>query len=316
MSILKSAWSLITVTVSFIYLIFVLNPIQVISSLLYPFAPNIVRSINRRCARSIWGIWVILNEAQNKVKVRFTGDSPVWQENSFVILNHQSALDILVLLSLAWRCGRLGDMKWFVKDIIKYIPGVGWGMLFLDCVFVKRNWTRDSQLIEKLFNKYRDNNIPLFLVNFLEGTRATPSKIKKSQEYAKTNNLYVPQETLVPRTKGFVAATGALRDHLDAVYDVTLGYPQSPPPNLLTCFSARVSQYNLHVRRYPISEIPDAPEELHAWVLQRFEDKDKLMIEHRKTGSFPGPANEFSIPASDWFKREKTRNRAKFTQYS
>ena len=90
----------------------------------------------------------------------------------------------------------------------------------------------------------------------------------------------------MPRTKGFIAATSALRDHLDAVYDVTLGYPQSPLPNIFTCFSARVSQYNIHVRRYAISEIPKDHDELHAWVLQRFEEKDKLMI--GETGSFPG----------------------------
>jgi|GEM_PF-276847 len=315
MSVLKSAQSLITVSISFLYLIFVLNPTQVISSFLYPFSPNTVRKINRWCARSIWGIWVILSEAQNKVKVRFTGDAPVWKENSFVILNHQSSLDILVLLSFAWRCGRLGDMKWFVKDIIKYIPGIGWGMLFLDCVFVKRNWTKDSKLIKKLFNKYRDNNIPLFLVNFLEGTRATSSKMEKSQEYARKNNLYIPQETLVPRTKGFIAATSALQEHLDAVYDVTLGYPQTPLPNLFTCFSARVSQYNIHVRRYSISKIPKDEDKLHAWVLARFEEKDKLMIEHRQTGCFPGPANEFAIPAKDWLTPEDKRKRAKFFEY-
>lgn len=46
----------------------------------------------------------------------------------------------------------LGDMKWMVKDIIKYVPGVGWGMLFLDCIFVKRDWTTDKESIRKTFD--------------------------------------------------------------------------------------------------------------------------------------------------------------------
>ena len=60
--------------------------------------------------------------------------------------------DITFLMDFAYRKGRLGDMKWMVKDIIKYVPGVGWGMLFLDCIFVKRDWTTDKESIRKTFD--------------------------------------------------------------------------------------------------------------------------------------------------------------------
>ena len=287
-----------------------------ISALLYPFAPNFVRKINRWCARSIWGIWVIVSESQNKIRVRFTGSPPTWQENAFVIPNHQSSLDIVVLLSLAWRCGRLGDMKWFVKDIVKYVPGIGWGMKFLDCVFVKRDWAKDSKEIESLFRKYKDAQIPLFLVSFLEGTRATPEKLKSAKAYAQKNNLYVPKETLVPRTKGFVATVEGLREHLDAIYDVTLGYPEEQAPGLLDSFSAQVKRYDIHLERIPIEEIPTDADDLTHWIQERFEAKDRLMVQYRKQGCFPGPSNSTPIPAKDWFSSEGRRNRSDYGYYT
>ena len=312
---LKSISSLITVFASFIYLILVLNPIQMMSALFYPLSPNLVRKINRWCARSIWGIWVLITECQNRVTVRFTGTPPPWQENAFVIPNHQSSLDIIVLLSLAWRCGRVGDMKWFVKDIVKYIPGIGWGMKFLDCVFVKRNWARDSRQIEAIFRKYKEAQIPLFLVSFLEGTRSTPDKLEKAQNYAKEQSLYVPQQTLVPRTKGFIATLEGLREHLDAVYDVTLGYQGEQVPGLLQCTFAQTQRYDVHLERFPVSAIPTETAALDSWIRERFEAKDKLMIHYRENGCFPGPHNSTSIPAKDWFSREKARNRPEYLHY-
>ena len=75
-------------------------------------------------------------------------------------------------------------MKWFVKDILKWIPGPGWGMVMIDCIFLKRNWARDKQDVLDLFSKFKRDDIPVFLVSFLEGTRATPEKLAQSQQYA------------------------------------------------------------------------------------------------------------------------------------
>ena len=41
-----------------------------------------------------------------------------------------------------------------------------------------------------------------------------------------------------------------LRDHLDAVYDVTIGYPEFTP-TLVNCFEAKVRRIEVHVKRYP-----------------------------------------------------------------
>jgi len=287
-----------------------------LSVFLYPVSPDAFRSINRWCARSIWGIWTILIESQNKVRIRFTGDAPPWQENALVIPNHQSSLDIVALLSLAWRCGRLGDLKWFVKDPVKFMPGIGWGMKFLDCVFVKRDWAKDSEQIEALFKKYKESQIPLFLVSFLEGTRVNSHKLSEAQEYAKAHNLHIPQHSLVPRTKGFIASIHGLREHLDAVYDITLGYPQNTTPNLITLSTARVERYDIHIKRYPINALPTDETSLNEWIMERFKEKDQRMADYKIDKCFPGPSSTFPIPAKDWLISENNRKRPEFSYYS
>src|SRR5205807_2078754 len=115
-----------------------------------------------------------------------------------------------------------------------------------------------------------------FLVSFLEGTRLTPEKLARAQDYARERGLAVPKHTLIPRTKGFVATVTGLRSHLDAVYDVTIAYP-GRTPTLVNCYEARVDRIEVRVRRYAISELPESEEELAAWAFARFEEKDEAL---------------------------------------
>ncbi|MBK8014782.1 MAG: acyltransferase [Deltaproteobacteria bacterium] len=288
---------------SFLYLIFFLNAVQTASLVLYPFSRRAFRAVNRWCARSIWGLWVVMAEIQNGIDVRFTGDAPRPRQNALVLPNHQSMADVLALMCLAWRCRRIGDMKWFVKDVVKWFPGFGWGMKFLDCLFVKRDWTRDRPGIERLFAKFRAEQIPMFLVSFLEGTRRTPKKHLAAQAFAKARGLRCPEHVLVPKTKGFVATMTGLRDHLDAVYDVTIGYAPVVP-TLVACFSLHVRRIDVHVRVFPAASLPQDPGALDAWVRQRFEEKDALLEAFARDGRFPGPSFSGRVRAREWFASE------------
>jgi 1-acyl-sn-glycerol-3-phosphate acyltransferase len=289
---------------SFIYLIFVLNPIQCLSILVLPFSAPLCRRINRWCARSIWGLWVVLAERMNNIDVRLSGDALPRGENAIVICNHQSMTDVMALICVAWRCGRISDVKWFVKDIIKFVPGVGWGMWFLDCVFVKRDWMRDKASIERTFSKYIDNDIPLFLISFLEGTRKTPDKWAESQAFAHERGLYVPQHTMVPRTKGFAATVQGLRTHVDAVYDITIGYPDGDPPSPFSCYAARVDRLEMRLQRHPIDTLPEGADALADWAQARFREKDEHLAQFATTGRFPGERIMGTIKSADWFRPE------------
>jgi 1-acyl-sn-glycerol-3-phosphate acyltransferase len=288
---------------SFLYLIFVLNSIQMASVVIYPFSKRVFRGVNRWCARSIWGWWVLMAERQNRIQVRITGDEIPRRENALLLPNHQSMADVMLLMCFAWRCKRLGDMKFFVKDVVKWFPGFGWGMKFLDCVFVKRDWAKDKGGIERLFEKYKREDIPIFLVSFLEGTRRTDEKHARAKQFATERGLYCPEHTLIPRTKGFVATMIGLRDHLDAVYDLTIGYPDGVP-SLVNCFEARVKRVEVHVRRHAVADIPTDEAELERWVYERFREKDALLAKLAAEERFPGQPIGDSVRLMDWFRAE------------
>jgi 1-acyl-sn-glycerol-3-phosphate acyltransferase len=246
---------------------------------------NAFRRLNRFAADTWWGWCVSLAHLLYGVRVVVSGDNVQPRENVIVIANHQQMTDITFAMFLARAKGRLGDMKWFVKDIIKWVPGVGWGMFFLDCLFVKRRWADDERSIRATFSAFIREKIPVWLISFVEGTRLTERKLAQSQEYARSQGLPLPHHTLVPRLKGFVASVQGLREHVDAVYDVTIGYVGGVP-NLWQYIRGEARLAHLHVRRFPIASLPQAEAELGQWLMARWQEKDQLLETFYRSGSF------------------------------
>jgi len=262
------------------------NAVQMITLVIRPFSAKVFRKINRFGANTWWGWCVLWAEKLYGTRVEISGDDVPAGENAVLVVNHQEMVDIPVLFSLAWRKKRLGDMKWFVKDIVKYVPGFGWGLAFLDTLFVKRNWTADKNKIAKTFRKVMHHRVPLWLVTFTEGTRLKFNKLKESQQYAMERNLTRLQHVMVPRTKGFVATLEGLRGHVDAVYDITIGYVDGVP-NIMHWAKGHVKRAHLHVRRFAISDIPQEKEKLAEWLHERFQEKDRLLEHYYAHGAFP-----------------------------
>ena len=263
----------------------IINILQMLSVGLMPISKKAFRSINRFFADSWWGACDLWAEKWWDIKIIFTGDEIPEKENVILVSNHQQMTDITALFRLARQKKRLGDLKWFVKDVLKYVPGIGWGMLFLDCLFLKRDWSSDKSYIDKTFRKFIDEEIPIWTISFVEGTRVTEKKISKSQEYAEKAGLKKLKHVLIPRTKGFVATVLGLKDHIDAIYDVTIGYEKGVS-NLWQWCEGYVRKVHIDVRRFSKSELPSDEKELDLWLKQRFAEKDKLLEKFYKTGSF------------------------------
>ena len=261
------------------------NIAQTLSLVLFPFSRRAFRSFNRLCAGSWWGSCVVIAQWLHGSRLIYTGDTLPDRENAIVISNHQQMTDIFVLMMLAKPRGRLGDLKWFVKDVIKYVPGVGWGMLFLDCLYVKRDWDADKDRISTTFSKFQKNQIPIWLISFVEGTRIKPEKLKRSQKFAREKGLPVLENVLLPRTKGFAASVQGLSGHAKAVYDVTIGYPAGPP-NLWQMASGKATEFHIHVRRFSLTELPSNPVELASWLVTRYQEKDQLLKQFQLKGAF------------------------------
>jgi 1-acyl-sn-glycerol-3-phosphate acyltransferase len=261
------------------------NSLQTASLLTLPFSRGLFRKINRELADGWWGHCVSVAQRPNSAELSLYGDEVPVEENAIVVVNHQQMPDITWLMDLAKQKGRLGDMKWFVKDEIKWVPGVGWGMVFLDCLFVKRDWAEDERSIAATFERILQDDVPLWLVLFPEGTRITPEKLESSDAFAERAGIEPTEHVLLPRTNGFVASVQGLRGHVKAVYDLTLGY-EAGVPTLWQFIKGVNRRAHLHVRRVPIDELPEEPEALGSWLQQAFIAKDRRLARFYETGSF------------------------------
>ena len=266
------------------------NVLQTLSLVIKIFSPKAFRRLNQRMARIWWGWCALGAEKVYGTKWIMSGDDVPKKENAIVVLNHQDMADITVIFSFARAKERVGDLKWFVKDILKYVPGVGWGMLFLDCPFIKRDWTADKDYIHSVFRNLLDYDVPLWLMMFAEGTRVRPQKLVRSREYAEKQGMKPLEHVLFPRTKGFVASVQSLRGHVDAVYDLTIGYVGGVP-TLWQWIKGYVRKVHLDVRRYAIDTMPEDGDALSGWLIKRFEEKDLRLAHFYTNGAFPATSD-------------------------
>jgi 1-acyl-sn-glycerol-3-phosphate acyltransferase len=262
------------------------NAAQTASLVVRPFSSRAFRAFNRWAADTWWGWCVIGSQRLQGISLVVTGDPVPPRENAIVVANHQQMPDITFLMIWARQKDRLGDLKWMVKDVIKYVPGIGWGLAFIDSLFVKRDWAADQASIERTFAHLVENNVPMWLVSFPEGTRITPEKLAQSRAYAARAGLPAPEHVLIPRTKGFTASVAGLRHHAAAVYDVTIGYEEGVP-TLWQYVKGFARRAHLHVRRHPMATLPTDEAALTAWLLERFREKDALLAHFYRHGAFP-----------------------------
>jgi 1-acyl-sn-glycerol-3-phosphate acyltransferase len=262
-----------------------LNAAQSASLALRPLSKKAFRRFNRWAAQSWWSLLVESTKVLYGTHLVASGEDVPPGENAIVLCNHQEMADIPYLLAWGREKGRLGDMKWFAKKSLKYVPAIGWGMWFLDCPFLDRNWSKDRRSIERTFGAIVGEKIPIWLVSFPEGTRQTAENRAASQQYAQEHGLEPFAHLLVPRTKGFCATVHGLRSHVQAVYDLTLAFEKGVP-TLWQFMKGYARRAHLHVRRFPIETLPEDDEALSQWLVERFREKDALLGRFYQTGSF------------------------------
>jgi 1-acyl-sn-glycerol-3-phosphate acyltransferase len=259
------------------------NAMQMISILWRYLSPNLFRRYNSFWAHYYWSYCVWLARNVGDFQIDIQSDPLPKGESAIVLSNHQSAVDIVVQLAFGQSFGRLGDMKFFVKDVLKYIPGPGWGMVFLDCIFMKRDWNRDRANVVGRLRKFKEVGAPIWVNLYPEGTRLKPSKLLAAQEFAKKNNIPIPRNVLIPRVKGFLATLEGLEGHLDAVYDLTIAYPNGKPPTLWGLLSAEGERAKVILKRYPIADLPTDTEKRSQWLMELYRQKELVMDQMLKS---------------------------------
>ncbi|ORY88240.1 acyltransferase-domain-containing protein [Leucosporidium creatinivorum] len=234
------------------------------------------------------------------------------------ISNHQTLADWLYLWSFAYFASHHGSILITLKSSLRKIPVIGWATRLYGFIFLARNWTADkvpfaNQLKKVVRNLKRGgDDEKLALLVFPEGTLVTGNTRPKSLAFAEKSGVADLKHTLLPRSTGLFFALRNLAPSVPdlTLIDLTVAYPGTfnPPTSYpedhysLSIWFKQVPppSIHVHVRQFSVAkDVPlgvldgsdGTPEEkrvFEEWLRKRWEEKDQMMLQFAKEGSFAG----------------------------
>ncbi|MEL7536104.1 MAG: acyltransferase [Pseudomonadota bacterium] len=237
------------------------------------------------CAESWIGVNRWIMATLMGVRVEMTGDDDLRLERWYlVIANHQSWIDVLALQYVFNR--RIPFLKFFIKRQLRWIPFLGQAWWALDMPFMQRysksylvkhpeKRGTDFETTRRACEKFKE--IPTSVINFVEGTRATPEKI------AARRSSY--RHLLPPRSGGIAFAIAAMGEILHRLVDVTVFYPEGKRRFWDLC-CGRISRIIVDVQ---LSELPgwvhsgdyandrEFRQRFQRWLADIWEEKDRRL---------------------------------------
>ncbi|XP_041352089.1 1-acyl-sn-glycerol-3-phosphate acyltransferase gamma-like [Gigantopelta aegis] len=270
--------------------------LMLLSCMIYPFNKHLYRKINIHLAYSHWCQFTFLAQwwAGCETLIFITPEDLkyIGTEHNLVIMNHKYDIDWLMAWILAERFGLLGGTKIYGKEMLKYVPLIGWAWYFTESIFLKRDWEKDRQTMVEDLKKVSDypENYWVTLLLFPEGTRFTEDKHVASLEVSRAKGYPPMKHHLLPRPKGFILSMHGFRGKVPAIYDLTVAFDkQSPEPTLMNVIQGKPLMSYMNVRRILIEDVPiGTDEECSAWLRDLFLKKDELYDSFVKNGCFPG----------------------------
>lgn len=254
--------------------------------------------------------------------------------HTLAFANHQIYTDWVFLWWLA-QCADLGGFVYIIlKAELSKLPLLGFGMKCYEFIFLTRKWDHDKftmgrqlRMIDANARGYGPANgidcdshgnwpqgvdsekgWPYQLIIYPEGTNLSANTRDKTEKYAAKAGKTPFRHVLLPRTTGLRFSLLQLKDTLQEVYDITVGYsgvrPEEYGQDIYTLYQAFLRGNNpklvdIHVRVLKLDEIPlgklhyDDPEEeardielFEKWLYRVWEEKDNLMETFYNTGSF------------------------------
>ncbi|MBB1311357.1 acyltransferase [Pseudoalteromonas sp. SR41-8] len=208
-------------------------------------------------AKQCASIWVTFNTLNQKLltptKLSVTGLEELKLKDWYlVIANHQSWVDILVLQRVFNR--KIPFLNFFLKKELIYVPVLGLCWWALDFPFMTRTSKsqlkknpklrgKDLETTRKACEKFKE--MPVSVVNFVEGTRFT------AQKHSRQNSPF--PHLLKPKAGGVAFVMQAMGEQISKVVNVTIQYPEGIP-TFMDFASGRVKQINIHVKVMPVSQ--------------------------------------------------------------
>ena len=116
----------------------------------------------------------------------------------------------------------------------------------------------------------------------------------RSEKYADENGLPCYQYCIHPRTTGFVYVMNALRSGgLDAVYDVTIGYPDALPKTEVEIAKGIMPrEIHFHIKSYDERDLPMDDEQLGQWCRDRWAEKEERLKQFYTNKEFQDTPSE------------------------
>lgn len=234
------------------------------------------------------------------------------RENVIFICNHQCTVDWIIADMLASAQGSVGSIRYILKDGLKFFPLYGFYFRQHSCIYVKRSGKFVQEKTQMQVDELKQNNIPIWLVIFPEGTRFNPelsTVIEKSKKFCREQGFEELEYVLAPKLKAFQLALSQLQGHAEAVYDVTIAYGNTtdhtkgeriPAPGMPEYLMEKSPHIHVHLERIPLSEIPQEQVQLQNWMFKRFQLKDRLLSHFysknpEETERFPGEHEQLVI---------------------
>ncbi|KAG7117620.1 putative acyltransferase like protein [Verticillium longisporum] len=256
-------------------------------------------------------------------KIRISGDASVahqmrqqpdgmvefdFPERLVLVANHQIYTDWLYLWWIGYaNTPRMhGHIYIILKESLKWIPFIGWGMMFYGFIFMSRKMATDRPRLAHRLGQLKTTQrapdgtsflSPMWLLLFPEGTNLALNGRTKSAAWAEKMGLRDGEHVLLPRSTGMYFCLKELGDTVDYVYDCTVAYEGIPRGKFGQDYFTLSSTYfqgrpprsvNFHWRRFKVSDIPlETADAFELWLRARWYEKDALMEQYLSTGRFP-----------------------------
>ncbi len=248
------------------------------------------RAFCDRVLNAIASNWISVNSwshrALNRVQWQVSGLEGLKRDQWYLVMaNHQTWTDILVLQKVFNR--KIPFLKFFLKKELIWVPVLGLAWWAMDFPFMKRYSRaeieknpelkgKDLEITRRACRKFA--NIPVSIMNFVEGTRF--SREKHRQQNSPYKNL------LKPKAGGIAFVLGAMGDQMHRVLNVTICYPQGPI-NFWQYLCGKVRQIKVRVESLPINSdmlgnyFQDAEfqQRFQGWLNSIWAEKDRLLSE-------------------------------------
>jgi lysocardiolipin and lysophospholipid acyltransferase len=127
-----------------------------------------------------------------------------------------------------------GHIYIILKESLKHIPVVGWGMQFYGFIFMSRKMETDRPRLAHRMSVLKEKHSgamsgspgfdPMWLLLFPEGTNFTKNTSQISAKYSEKANIPNLQNALLPRSTGLYFCLKELEGTVNYIYDCTIAY--------------------------------------------------------------------------------------------